>query len=312
MLIWIVLAAVTGGLLALLVARWLTDRFFTRYLHHMVSLSVGVLLGVSLLHLLPEAFETGPDAHTLFGLMLAALVGFFVLEKIALLRHSHHHEGDGHHHHVGHDRHEAGRGGVMILVGSSLHNLCDGVLIAAAFLTDTTLGVLTAASIILHEVPHKLSDFVVLMNARLSRERAFLLILFSSLCSAVGAVLGWTMLSEFQFLLPYLLVVAASSFLYIAIADLMPQMHERVALRDAGPQLALVGLGVAVIYAVTVMVHGHDHGHGHGGGHGGGHGHTHGVIEQQSVAPAEDGVAAPVPAEQDDLGHDHDYDLSPS
>ena len=306
MLIWIVLAAVTGGLAALLIARWLTDRFFTRYLHHMVSLSVGVLLGVSLLHLLPEAFEAGPDAHTLFGLMLAALVGFFVLEKIALLRHSHHHEGDGHHHHVGHDRHEAGRGGVLILLGSSLHNLCDGVLIAAAFLTDTTLGILTAASIILHEVPHKLSDFVVLRNARLSRERAFLLILFSSLCSAVGGVLGWAMLSEFQFLLPYLLVVAASSFLYIAIADLMPQMHERVTLRDAGPQLVLVGLGVAVIYAVTVMVHhGHDHGRGADAGD------AHGASRHQDIAPIAAGArqernaGGHDPAHDD--GHDHDH-----
>ena len=105
--------------------------------------------------------------------MLAALIGFFVLEKIALLRHSHHHEGDGHHHHKGHDRHEAGRGGVMILIGSSLHNLCDGVLVAAAFLTDPLLGVLTAASIIVHEVPHKLGDFVVLLNAGLARRRAF-------------------------------------------------------------------------------------------------------------------------------------------
>ncbi len=290
MLLWIVLAAITGGLLALLIARWLTYQLFARYLHHMVSLSVGVLLGVSLLHLLPEAFEAGPDAHTLFGLMLAALVGFFVLEKIALLRHSHHHEGDGHHHHAGHDRHEAGRGGVLILVGSSLHNLCDGVLIAAAFLADVRLGVLTAASIILHEVPHKLSDFVVLMNARLSRERAFLLILFSSLCSALGGIIGYVMLAQFQFMLPYLLVVAASSFLYIAIADLMPQMHERISLRDSVPQLALVGLGVAMIYGVTVGVHNHDH----GGAHSHDHDHDHGHLHEPATAPV--APAAPAPA----------------
>ncbi|WP_241121942.1 ZIP family metal transporter, partial [Achromobacter insuavis] len=166
LLLWVLLATVTGGLIAVLVASWLAYKVFAHYLHHMVSLSVGVLLSVALLHLLPEAFESGvADAHVLFGLMLASLIGFFVLEKIALLRHSHHHEGDGHHHHHGHDRHEAGRGGVLILIGSSLHNLCDGVLVAAAFLTDPLLGVLTAASIIVHEVPHKLGDFVVLLNA---------------------------------------------------------------------------------------------------------------------------------------------------
>ncbi|MBC9907427.1 ZIP family metal transporter [Achromobacter xylosoxidans] len=261
LLLWILLATVTGGLIAVLVASWLAYKVFAQYLHHMVSLSVGVLLSVALLHLLPEAFETGVgDAHVLFGLMLASLIGFFVLEKIALLRHSHHHEGDGHHHHKGHDRHEAGRGGVLILIGSSLHNLCDGVLVAAAFLTDPLLGVLTAASIIIHEVPHKLGDFVVLLNAGLARRRAFSLILFTSLCSALGGIIGYFVLQQAQQWVPYVLVVAASSFLYISVADLMPQMHERVSLADAVPQLLLVGVGVALIYSVTtVMHHGHDH-----------------------------------------------------
>jgi zinc and cadmium transporter len=261
LLLWVLLATVTGGLIAVLVASWLAYKVFAQYLHHMVSLSVGVLLSVALLHLLPEAFETGvADAHVLFGLMLASLIGFFVLEKIALLRHSHHHEGDGHHHHKGHDRHEAGRGGVLILVGSSLHNLCDGVLVAAAFLTDPLLGVLTAASIIIHEVPHKLGDFVVLLNAGLARRRAFALILFTSLCTAVGGTLGFFVLQQAQGWVPYILVVAASSFLYISVADLMPQMHERVSLADAVPQLLLVGVGVALIYSVTTLMHhGHDH-----------------------------------------------------
>ena len=255
LLIWIVLSAVAGGLFALAVAHWLAYRVFAGYLHHMVSLSVGVLLAVSLLHLLPEAAETGLAPHALFACMLASIIGFFVLEKIALLRHSHHHEGDGHHHHSGHDRHEAGKGGMLILIGSSLHNLVDGILIAAAFLVDPVLGVLTAASIILHEVPHKLSDFVVLINAGLSRERAFQLILFTSLCSAFGGVVGYFVLSMLQGWLPYLLVVAASSFLYISIADLMPQMHQRSSLREAGPQLLLVAFGVGLIYAVTLVLH---------------------------------------------------------
>ncbi|MFY3138825.1 ZIP family metal transporter [Achromobacter xylosoxidans] len=278
LLLWVLLATITGGLIAVLVASWLAYKVFAHYLHHMVSLSVGVLLSVALLHLLPEAFESGvADAHVLFGLMLASLIGFFVLEKIALLRHSHHHEGDGHHHHHGHDRHEAGRGGVLILIGSSLHNLCDGVLVAAAFLTDPLLGVLTAASIIVHEVPHKLGDFVVLLNAGLARRRAFALILFTSLCSAVGGIIGYFVLQQAQDWVPYVLVVAASSFLYISVADLMPQMHERVSLADAVPQLLLVGVGVALIYSVTTLMH-HGHDHEAGAGHGAAraeHMHTH-------------------------------------
>ncbi|CAM4130485.1 ZIP family metal transporter [Bordetella tumulicola] len=257
----ILLATVAGGLIAVLVASWLAYRVFSKYLHHMVSLSVGVLLSVALLHLLPEAFESAQaDIHTLFAVMLAGLLGFFVLEKIALLRHSHHHEGDGHHHHKGHDRHEAGRGGVMILIGSSLHNLCDGVLVAAAFLTDPVLGVLTASSIIVHEVPHKLGDFVVLLNAGLARRRAFMLILFTSLCTALGGLAGYFVLQQAQEIVPYVLVIAASSFLYISVADLIPQMHERVSLADAIPQLLLVGVGVILIYGVTsFMHHGHEH-----------------------------------------------------
>ncbi|WMD23464.1 ZIP family metal transporter [Achromobacter seleniivolatilans] len=271
LLLWVLLATVTGGLIAVFVASWLAYKVFAQYLHHMVSLSVGVLLSVALLHLLPEAFEGGvADAHTLFALMLASLIGFFVLEKIALLRHSHHHEGDGHHHHKGHDHHEAGRGGMLILVGSSLHNLCDGVLVAAAFLTDPLLGVLTAASIIVHEVPHKLSDFVVLLNAGLARRRAFSLILFTSLCSAVGGIIGYFVLQQAQDWVPYILVVAASSFLYISVADLMPQMHERVSLSDAVPQLLLVGVGVALIYSVTTLMH-HGHEHEAEAGHGAAH-----------------------------------------
>ena len=278
LLLWVLLATVTGGLIAVFVASWLAYKVFAHYLHHMVSLSVGVLLSVALLHLLPEAFESGvADAHVLFGLMLASLIGFFVLEKIALLRHSHHHEGDGHHHHHGHDRHEAGRGGVLILIGSSLHNLCDGVLVAAAFRTDPLLGVLTAASSIVHEVPHKLGDFVVLLNAGLARRRAFALILFTSLCSALGGIIGYFVLQQAQDWVPYVLVVAASSFLYISVADLMPQMHERVSLADAVPQLLLVGVGVALIYSVTTLMH-HGHDHEADAGHGAArteHMHTH-------------------------------------
>ena len=275
LLLWVLLATITGGLIAVLIASWLAYKVFAKYLHHMVSLSVGVLLSVALLHLLPEAFETGVgNAHVLFGLMLASLIGFFVLEKIALLRHSHHHEGDGHHHHKGHDRHDAGRGGMLILIGSSLHNLCDGVLIAAAFLTDPLLGVLTAASIIIHEVPHKLGDFVVLINAGLRRRRAFALILFTSLCSAVGGIIGYFVLQQAQEWTPYILVIAASSFLYISVADLMPQMHERVSLSDAVPQLLLVGVGVALIYSVTTLMH---------------HGHDHDAHADQGVSQAEHG-----------------------
>ncbi|WP_202211376.1 ZIP family metal transporter, partial [Escherichia coli] len=135
----------------------------------MVSFSVGVLLATSLLHSLPEAFEAHrgiePNTHALFATLLAGLLGFFLLEKISLIRHSHHHEGDGHGHHHGHDRQEAGRSGLMILVGDGLHNFSDGIVIAAAFLADTKVGIVTALAIAAHEIPQEIGDFMVLLNA---------------------------------------------------------------------------------------------------------------------------------------------------
>lgn len=139
----------------------------------MVSFSVGILLSTSLLHALPEAFESQADTRTLFATLFCGLMGFFLLEKFAILRHSHHHEGDGHAHAHGHDAHEAGKSGLMILVGDGLHNFTDGILIAAAFLADPKLGIVTGLAIIAHEIPQEIGDFIVLLNAGFSRARAF-------------------------------------------------------------------------------------------------------------------------------------------
>ncbi|NYE26720.1 ZIP family metal transporter [Pigmentiphaga litoralis] len=256
-LVYIVLATLVSGVVSALVAGWLGFRYFSRYLHEMVSFSVGVLLSVALLHTLPEAFESEADTRTLFALLLGGLLIFFMLEKVALLRHNHHHEHDGHHHPAGHDAHEAGRGGMAVLVGDGLHNFCDGILVAAAFLADPKLGVLTALSIAAHEVPQELGDFIILVNAGLTRKRALLFNVLSSMMAILGGVLGYFLLEGSQALLPYVLVVAASSFIYIAVADLMPQMQKRTSLRDSLPQFVLVGAGVAIVYTLTVVFHAH-------------------------------------------------------
>ena len=184
---------------------------------NLVSLSAGVLLGTALLHVLPEAFESpGIDTHELFVTLLAGLMFFFLLEKAELYRHSHHHEGDDphHHHHHGFDAEQAGRGGWGVLVGDSIHNFCDGVIIAAAFLTDVQLGIVTAAAVVAHEIPQEVGDYIVLVNAGLSRRRALAYNALSGMAAVAGGVIGYFVVAPWQSLFPYLLVAASSSFIY--------------------------------------------------------------------------------------------------
>ncbi|HVK93924.1 MAG TPA: ZIP family metal transporter [Noviherbaspirillum sp.] len=223
----------------------------------MVSLSVGILLSTSLLHALPEAFESQADAHTLFAILLGGLLGFFLLEKFAILRHSHHYEGDGHGHEHGHDAHEAGKAGWMILVGDGLHNFTDGILIAAAFLADPNLGLITALAIVAHEIPQEIGDFIVLLNAGFSRTRAYVYNLICSLMAVIGGIVGYLMLERANNLIPYVLVFASSGFIYIAVSDLMPQMQRRASLRETIPQIVLIAVGVALVLFVTGQSHNH-------------------------------------------------------
>jgi zinc and cadmium transporter len=253
----IVLASLLTGLLSLSAAAFLSLGILARVVPKLVSLSAGLLLGTALLHLIPEAMESGLDAHQFGWVFLAGLIGFFALEKLAILRHSHHHEGDGHDHHHGHDEHEAGPGGLLILVGDAIHNFADGLLIAAAFLVDTRLGWLTAIAIATHEIPQEIGDFIVLLNAGYSRRRAFLYNGLAGVAAVVGGVLGYFALKTGQTWLPYVICVAAASFVYIALADLVPDMQRQRKTRASMLQFALMGLGILIIALVTQQAHLH-------------------------------------------------------
>jgi zinc and cadmium transporter len=229
----------------------------SKAVERMVSLSVGIMLSTSLLHALPEAFESDADTHALFATLLGGLLAFFLLEKLAILRHSHHYEGDGHLHEHGHDKHEAGKSGWMILVGDGLHNFTDGILVAAAFLADPSLGLITALAIIAHEIPQEIGDFIVLLNAGFTRARAYVYNLLCSLMAVLGGVLGYLTLDRATNLIPYVLVFASSGFIYIAVSDLMPQMQRRATLRETIPQVILIAVGVAIVLFVTGRGHGH-------------------------------------------------------
>lgn len=265
-LVWIVAATLAGGVLSVVIAAGITVSVLSLIVRHLVSLSAGVLLGTALLNLLPEAFEQhgGAQPQALFLTLLAGLLFFFLLEKVELYRHTHHHEGDGHHHHHHFDAEQAGRGGWSVLVGDSIHNFCDGVLIAAAFLADTRLGVATAAAVIAHEIPQEVGDYIVLLNAGFTRARALAYNAISGLAAVAGGVLGYLVIGPFEQLTPYLLVVASSSFIYVAVADLIPQLQRRLAWRETLAQLGWLAAGLLLIAVVAGASHEHGReGHAH-------------------------------------------------
>lgn len=256
-LYFIVAATLAGGLLSIGVAAVLTLPLLGRVVQGLVSLSAGVLLGTSLLHVLPEAFESKAEPHDLFLTLLVGLLGFWLLEKAELYRHGHHHEGDGHHHHDHFDQSQAGRGGLSILLGDSIHNFCDGIIIAAAFLVDVQLGLVTALAVIAHEIPQEAGDFIVLINAGFTRSKALAYNALSGLASVVGGVVGYFVVGPWESLFPYLLVVASSSFIYVAVADLLPQLQQRLSWRQTLAQVAWLGLGLLMITAAKGLIHSH-------------------------------------------------------
>ena len=258
-LLYIVLATLAGGVLSVVVAASLTVGLLTRVVKSLVSLSAGVLLGTALLHVLPEAFESKAEPHELFMTLLGGLLFFFLLEKAELYRHQHHHEGDDphHHHHHGFDAEQAGRGGWSVLLGDSIHNFCDGIIIAAAFLTDVHLGVVTALAIIAHEIPQEVGDYIVLLNAGFGRARALVYNAISGGAAVVGGVVGYFVVGPWEALFPYLLVAASSSFVYVAVADLIPQMQRRLPWRDTASQIAWLAVGLGVVVLARGLLHSH-------------------------------------------------------
>lgn len=254
-LLWIVLACIAGGVLSVLgAALFAFNSHMQRYLGAMVSYAIGALLGAVFLDILPEAIELTTNVAALSATVLFGIMLFFVLEKLVLWRHCHHEHCEAHegpHDVHGHDH---GRTGLMITVGDTFHNFVDGVIIAAAFLTDVHLGMVTALAIIAHEIPQEVGDFVILLHSGYSKLKAFQLNLISSFASVAGGVLGYYTLQTAQAWIPTLLALAAASMLYVAVADLIPGLHKRTRLRDTLQQVLLIGSGVATIYIMSLFV----------------------------------------------------------
>jgi zinc and cadmium transporter len=252
----ILLAAVVGGVLSAAAAAAFTLAAPARWVGALISFAIGTLLGAAFLEILPHAFEITESAHTLAMTVLFGILGFFVLEKLVLWRHCHVEACEAHDHHA--DPHDHGRSGLLILIGDSFHNFVDGVLIAAAFMESTALGVVTATAVIAHEIPQEVGDFVILLHSGYSRARAFALNLLSSFAMVVGALLAYFALQALESWIVTLLGIAAASMIYVAVADLIPGLHKRAKLGDTAQQVLLIGLGVATIWGVGALS-GHSH-----------------------------------------------------
>lgn len=282
---WIILFTAFGGIASAAFAGLfllLPERTGLRMLPHFISFATGALLGAALLALLPEAMEgVGPGgAHRIGAALIAGLGVFFVIEKLVLWKHAHSHEGGqeqqpgdhaahqsgdhaahrhgdhaGHPGHVsghergpeGHDRSRSEASGVLVLIGDSVHNALDGILIAAAFLTSVPLGLVTTFAVAAHEIPHRVGDFAILLHAGMTRGRAMFLNMATGLASMLGGVVAYFGLERAIGALPYALALAAAGFLYIAVAGLIPALHRRAEPRTSLAQVVLMGLGVAVI-----------------------------------------------------------------
>ncbi|PUE48269.1 ZIP family metal transporter [Limnohabitans sp. 2KL-1] len=278
-LLAILVGTLVAGIGSVWVAAWLSFGILSRYTQHMLSLAAGALMATSFLHLLPEAFESEAGAHELFLTLLLGLVFFFLLDKAELWHHGHEHGHGGHHHggdpdpaqasshdHKAHGHghshaHQAEdklRGQWAVLAGDSVHCFGDGILIASAFIADMRLGVIAALAVLAHEVPHHMGDLAVLRHGSGSRKAAIIKVSMAGAITALGGAVGYVLVDALHDWLPYFLVVASSSFVYVALADLIPQLQKRLSARETASQILWLGVGIGMVVLVSAVA-GHSH-----------------------------------------------------
>lgn len=285
-LIPILVGTLAAGIGSVWLAALLSFGVLSRYTQHMLSLAAGALLATALLNLLPEAFESAIEAHDLFLVLLLGLVFFFLLDKAELWHHGHEHHhapeaGEdvhpphrthavhrahaphGHHDHDhGHAAHGHGHervsGSWAVLAGDSVHCFGDGILIASAFMADLRLGALAALAVLAHEVPHHMGDLIVLRHGSGTRRAAVLKVSLAGAITALGGLVGYMLVDLLHDYLPYFLAVASSSFIYVALADLIPQLQKRLSARETLAQIAWLLVGMGLVTLVSSLAH---HGH---------------------------------------------------
>ena len=282
---WIVASSLFGGVLSVAGAGAVALNTRSTWVPLLISYAIGAMLGAVFLEILPEAFKVATSIESMTTTVLLGILLFFVLEKLVIWRHCHgdhcevhalHTEKDCPEHLASHDgatkykqveklaptfslkpahghshahnhAHDGGRSGMMVMVGDTFHNFVDGVLIAAAFMTDIKLGVVTSLAIIAHEIPQEVGDFLILLHSGYSKKQALAFNLISSLATMVGGLLAYFALQSIQSWVPTILGLAASSMLYVAVADLIPSLHKRTQLKETVSQVVLIALGICSI-----------------------------------------------------------------
>lgn len=260
LLTWIIIFSLIGGALSVLAASLfllLPEVLRTRVLPHFLSFAVGALLGAAFLALLPHAmsYSIDMDFHDIGMTVVAGIMVFFMLEKMVLWRHCHSDHCEAHTPQEAFEKGSQHSTVSMILIGDGLHNFVDGVLIAAAFMTDINLGIVTSLAVAAHEIPQEMGDFAILLHSGMSRTKALLLNILSSFATLFGALLAYFSLAGLEQFIPYILAIASSSFIYVAMADLLPGMHKKTRFTETVMQMTLIIAGIATIYFVHANLH---------------------------------------------------------
>ena len=293
-LIAILIGTLVAGIGSVWLAALLGFGLLARYTQHMLSLAAGALLATAFMHLLPEAFESQASAHDLFATLLVGLVFFFLLDKAELWHHGHEHNevsprhgatgatslrtsnslraelidadtprpahahahGDHQHDHHSHHQGNGKGGGWAVLAGDSVHAFGDGILIASAFVADIRLGFVAALAVLVHEVPHHMGDLIVLRQTSTNRRAAFIKVSLAGSVTAFGGLIGYALVDQLYSFLPFFLVIASSSFVYVALADLIPQLQKRLSAKETAAQIAWLAIGIGLVTLVGRLAHG--------------------------------------------------------
>jgi len=267
-LLLIVIFTAIGGVLSVLAAGvflLLPEQKRQSLLPHGISFAIGALLTGAFCGLIPHAFEkvAVDDMQMLSATILIGILLFFVLEKLLVWRHCHSHaceahgeeSHDDHHGHNHQNDHGRRVAGIFIILGDSIHNFVDGVLIGAAFLTDPQLGIVTSLAVTAHEIPQEVGDFAILLHSGYTRGKALFYNMLASLTTVIGGVLAYFSLGDLHHILPYFLTLAASSFIYIAVADLIPSLHQKTDIKTSLEQIGFILAGVGLILLMQTIAH---------------------------------------------------------
>ena len=265
-LVAILMGTLVAGIGSVWLAAALSFGALARYTQHMLSLAAGALMATAFMHLLPEAFESQASAHDLFLTLLLGLVFFFLLDKAELWHHGHEHHHHPDHAHAPHHTHGHGTaqihehaapqpGSWAILTGDSVHCFGDGILIASAFMADMRLGAIAALAVLAHEVPHHMGDLMVLRSGASNKRMALVKVSLAGAVTALGGMAGYWLVDLLHDYLPYFLVVASSSFVYVALADLIPQLQKRLTLSETIAQVTWLAVGIGMVTLLSGLAH---------------------------------------------------------